>query len=130
LVTVCGIIAVLGVIEGIILSSYIPLGWLAGWSKAAILLVALIGIWAIDKWGKEKLTVIEKKQDNMRRGAAGEIQVGNLLTNLPDEFCVINDLSTPNGNIDHVVVGPTGVFYWIQKHGVAWWRRMERANCC
>lgn len=110
LVTVCGIIAVLGVIEGIILSSYIPLGWLAGWGKAAILLVALIGIWAIDKWGKQKLTVIEKKQDNMRRGAAGEIQVGNLLTNLPNEFCVINDLSTPNGNIDHVVVGPTGVF--------------------
>ena len=110
LVTVCGIIAVLGVIEGIILSSYIPLGWLAGWGKAAILLVALIGIWAIDKWGNEKLTVIEKKQDNMRRGAAGEIQVGNLLTNLPDEFCVINDLFTPNGNIDHVVVGPTGVF--------------------
>jgi len=46
----------------------------------------------------------------MLRGAAGEIQVGNLLTKLPESYCVINDLSTPNGNIDHVVVGPTGVF--------------------
>jgi hypothetical protein len=110
LVTVLVVIAVLGVIEGIILSSYIPLGWLTGVGKAAILLIAMVCIWAIDKWGNQKLTVIEKRQDNMLRGAAGEIQVGNLLTKLPDGFCVINDLSTPNGNIDHVVVGPTGVF--------------------
>jgi hypothetical protein len=125
LVTVCLVIALLGLIEGIILSSYIPLGWLAGWGKTAILFVALIGIWVIDKWGNEKLTVIEKKQDNMRRGAAGEIQVGHLLTNLPDEFCVINDLSTPNGNIDHVVVGPTGVFVLDTKawRGGGGWKR-------
>jgi hypothetical protein len=49
LVTVCVVIALLGLIEGIILSSYIPLGWLAGWGKAAVLLAALIGIWVIDK---------------------------------------------------------------------------------
>ena len=110
LVTVCVIIAALGVIEGIIVSSYIPLVWLRGWTKSAILLVALICIWAFAKWGNKKVAAIEKKQDNMLRGAAGENQVGNLLTKLPDGFCVINDLSTPNGNIDHVVVGPTGVF--------------------
>jgi len=110
LVTVCVTIAVLGAIVGIILSSYFPLGWLTGVGKAAILLMATIGIWAIDKWGNQKLSVLEKKQDNMLRGAAGEIQVGNLLTSLPDGYCVINDLSTSNGNIDHVVVGPTGVF--------------------
>ena len=72
LVTVCVVIAVLGVIEGIILSSYFPLGWLTGVGKAAIFLIAMIGIWAIDKWGNQKLTVIEKKQDNMLRGATGE----------------------------------------------------------
>lgn len=110
LVTVCVVIAVLGVAEGIVISSYIPLGWLTGVGKAAILLAAVLGIWAIDKWGDQKLSVISKKQDNMMRGAAGEILVGHLLTQLPDEFCVINDLSTPNGNLDHVVVGPTGVF--------------------
>lgn len=110
LVTVCGIIAVLGLLEGVVLASYFPLTWLNGWSKSAFLLAVLVGIWAIDKWGREKLKDIEKRQDNMLRGATGEIQVGNLLTKLPDGFCVINDLSTPNGNIDHVVVGPTGVF--------------------
>ena len=65
LVTVLVVIAVLGFIAGIILSSYIPLDWLTGASKAAILLVAMLGIWAIDKWGNQKLTVIEMKQDNM-----------------------------------------------------------------
>jgi len=42
LVTVCVTIAVLGMIEGIILSSYVPLGWLTGVVKAAILLAAAI----------------------------------------------------------------------------------------
>src|SRR5882757_8666013 len=97
LVTVCVTIALLGVIEGVIISSYIPLGWLTGVGKAAIILVAVLGIWAADKWGHKRIAVIEKKRDNMVRGAAGEIHVGNLLTKLPDAFCVINDLSTPNG---------------------------------
>jgi len=97
-------------IEGVVLASYIPLGWLSGWSRSAILLTALVGMWSLDKFGNQKLGAIERKRENMLRGATGEIQVGNLLTKLPDEFCVINDLSTPYGNIDHVVVGPTGVF--------------------
>ena len=46
----------------------------------------------------------------MVRGAAGEIQVGSGLNKLPDDYCVINDVATPHGNLDHVVVGPTGVF--------------------
>ena len=110
LVTVWVTISLLGVAEGVVLSSYIPLAWLTGWGKLAIFLVVLVGIWALDKFSNEKITAIERKKDNWLRGAAGEKQVGNLLSNLPDGFCVINDLSTPNGNIDHVVVGPTGVF--------------------
>jgi hypothetical protein len=29
---------------------------------------------------------------------------------LPDDFYVIHDVATAHGNLDHVVVGPTGVF--------------------
>lgn len=32
------------------------------------------------------------------------------LGKLPDEFRVVNDVATPTGNLDHVVIGPTGVF--------------------
>ncbi len=46
----------------------------------------------------------------MRRGALGEIQVGFILSDLPKGFYVINDLTTAFGNLDHVVIGPTGVF--------------------
>lgn len=46
----------------------------------------------------------------MRKAAAGEAAVGVILDDLPEEFHVIHDLTTPHGNLDHVVVGPTGVF--------------------
>lgn len=110
MLTVWITIALLGVAEGVVLSSYIPLSWLTGWGKLMIFLAVLMGICALDKISNEKLTVIERKKDNMLRGAAGEKQVGDMLTRLPDGFYVINDLTTPSGNIDHVVVGPTGVF--------------------
>jgi hypothetical protein len=110
IVTVIVIIALLGVIEGIVISTLFPLSWLTSVGKAVILIAALSAIWFLDRWSNEKLTVIEKRKDNMLRGAAGEKQVGNLLAKLPDGFCIINDLTTPHGNIDHVVVGPTGVF--------------------
>lgn len=110
LITVIVIIALLGVIEGIVISTLFPLSWLTPVGKAAILLVAVSGIWALDKWSDQKLNAIEKRKNNMARGAAGEIQVGNGLTKLPDNYCVINDVATPHGNLDHVVVGPTGVF--------------------
>lgn len=32
------------------------------------------------------------------------------MNRLPEGYCVVNDLSTSTGNLDHVVIGPTGVF--------------------
>ncbi|MFZ0826696.1 MAG: nuclease-related domain-containing protein [Verrucomicrobiia bacterium] len=110
IITVIIIIALLGVIGGIVLSTLLPLSWLTPVGKAVIVLVAAVGIWILDKWSDQQLNAIEKKKDNYLRGATGEILVGELLTKLPDGYCVINDLATPNGNLDHVVVGPTGVF--------------------
>lgn len=110
IITVMVIIALFGVIEGIVLSTLFPLGWLTPVGKAVIVLLAAVGIWGLDKWGDKKLNAIEKKKNSMVRGAAGEIQVGHGLTKLPDDYCVINDVATPHGNLDHVVVGPTGVF--------------------
>lgn len=52
----------------------------------------------------------EKYRFNYRRGADGEFCVGNALGLFPDEYNIINDLKTDFGNIDHVVVGPSGVY--------------------
>ncbi|HZD17497.1 MAG TPA: nuclease-related domain-containing protein [Actinomycetota bacterium] len=48
---------------------------------------------------------------NQRKGAIGEETVGRALAELEAEgFRVIHGLDTGRGDIDHVVVGPTGVF--------------------
>ncbi len=52
----------------------------------------------------------ERYRFNYRRGADGEFRVGNTLSLFPDEYNIINDLKTDFGNIDHVVVGPSGVY--------------------
>lgn len=45
------------------------------------------------------------------RGALGEEQVGGLLEGLTDEgWRVIHDASLGNGNVDHILIGPPGVF--------------------
>ena len=49
---------------------------------------------------------------NWRAGYTGEALVANLLEDLPDDFHVFHDVKHRDlaGNIDHLVVGPTGVF--------------------
>jgi len=44
-----------------------------------------------------------------RRGALGEWLTAETLKALPNQFAVINDVTKKLGNIDHVVIGPTGV---------------------
>jgi uncharacterized membrane protein YfcA len=44
------------------------------------------------------------------RGATGEETVGSLLELLGGDWRVIHDASLGRGNIDHIVIGPAGVF--------------------
>jgi hypothetical protein len=49
--------------------------------------------------------------DRHDRGATGEEQVGGLLEGLREEgWCVIHDASFGHGNIDHIAIGPGGLF--------------------
>jgi hypothetical protein len=53
------------------------------------------------------LPLVERRD----RGASGEEQVGALLDGLPDdEWEVIHDASLGRGNVDHILIGPAGVF--------------------
>ncbi len=47
-----------------------------------------------------------------RKGVEGEMEVERVLKTLSDSYVVINNVRLPKGagNIDHVVIGPTGVF--------------------
>lgn len=54
---------------------------------------------------------------NIRKGLEGEQSVASELSYLGDEFLLLNDVMLPGarGNIDHVLVGPTGIFVFETK---------------
>jgi hypothetical protein len=55
---------------------------------------------------------LEKKRIDFRQGAAGEALVGYILESLPNDYVVIHGLKPTSryGDIDHVVIGPSGVY--------------------
>jgi hypothetical protein len=59
---------------------------------------------------QKKTDAIERDRISFRKGAVGEALIGLILEGLPDTHVIINDLSTTYGNLDAVVIGPTGIF--------------------
>jgi hypothetical protein len=71
------------------------------------LLIALLGVWGF----KYLIKKMEHDEQAWEKGFDGEVMVGKELAGeLPNSFSVIHDLATEYGNLDHVVIGPTGVF--------------------
>ena len=67
----------------------------------------------------------ERRSDNFFLGDDGELEVERILKQLPDEYLIIADLLKPSGgNIDFVVVGPTGIFALEVKK----WSRSNRIS--
>jgi hypothetical protein len=54
--------------------------------------------------------------ENWRVGAEGERRTGRVLDGLGPDWRVIHDIQDDRGNVDHVVVGPPGVFVVETKH--------------
>ena len=46
----------------------------------------------------------------LRRGILGEEAVADVLATLPSSYWVLHGVWTGHGDVDHVVIGPTGVF--------------------
>ena len=113
---IIAVIGVLGVIEGFCLSNSFPVKRLPWWIQIIISIGGFVGALVAYKFGSKRWDKLDKERENMRRGATGEILVGQMLADFPDDFRVINGLSTPFGDLDHVVVGPTGVFVLDSKN--------------
>lgn len=97
---------------------------LKGWYCLVIEIVAVAaGCW-VAKWMMKRLVVLENERNDMRRGIQGESAVAAILSRFPDEFRIINDVKADFGNVDHVVVGPTGVFLLDDKN----WRGTVEAD--
>ena len=65
----------------------------------------LLAIFAISRW---VLPLVDRHD----RGAAGEEHVGRLLEELPGRsWRVVHDASFGRGNVDHILIGPSGVYH-------------------
>ena len=53
---------------------------------------------------------IARRYRHATQGAAGELETAKVLALLPASFTVLNDFPLSGFNVDHVVVGPTGVW--------------------
>ena len=76
----------------------------------AVIVAAGSSLWASYRIAIKKMGEIENAKISFRKGATGEAIVGHILDNFPDDYVVIHGLTTPHGDLDHVVVGPTGVY--------------------
>jgi hypothetical protein len=82
------------------------LGYFGSWWAWGFVAVEAGIFW----YGKRLIDRLVASRRAWQAGADGEREVANALDSLPDTYCVIHDVSTDYGNLDHVVVGPKGVF--------------------
>ena len=83
---------------------------------AAVALVAFFPIWGGTLLVCSLLGIIWslmiglKRVESFYKGARGEEKIAGILATLPDAYHVFNDFTVGRNHVDHVVVGPGGVF--------------------
>jgi len=88
------IIAFASMVEGLILGRWLfPIKPAPALSISIMVSLLVIMLWVWRSFSA-KMAVLEKERSAMQRGAAGEIGVGAILQKFPDNFYVINDLTT------------------------------------
>ena len=115
------VMAIIGLVEGYLFAVFLHKIYLP---IIGLVLLSICGYFLF-KHADKYMEQLEKEKINFRKGAVGEYLVAGLLErDLSNNFYVINDLSTPHGDIDHVVVGPTGIFLIDTKN----WRGAVKAD--
>jgi hypothetical protein len=75
-----------------------------GWLTAGVEAGMIAAMLAIDSWASPLV-------DRWGRGAAGEEQVGHVLDGLREQgWLALHDVTVERGNVDHVLIGPAGIF--------------------
>jgi Nuclease-related domain/TadE-like protein len=92
-----------------------PRGIVPGLGPAAFVTLALLAVlWLANRGvGRRSPNGWREREAQQVAGRSGEIRVAGILAGeLPDEYVLINGLALPRGagDIDHLVIGPNGVF--------------------
>lgn len=75
-----------------------------------VVIVLVVGFLMVTKSLEKKGTHFKKRAKDAERGAIGEEKVDERIAELPEGYVSFHDLGFSGFNIDHVVVGPTGVY--------------------
>jgi len=124
LITTMLLIGAIGVFEGVDFSVIVLRWGQTGWTYIGFALLGLVGAFYLCRYQSRRIDQYERERKNWRKGAAGECMVADVLGALSDDYSIINDVTTASGNLDHVVVGPTGVFAIETKN----WRGLISSN--
>ncbi len=73
------------------------------WIFGALFVASLISVTVYWKKGLRRV-------ESFFRGARGEERVAGVLASMPDTYHVFNDFEAGGDHVDHVVIGPTGIF--------------------
>jgi hypothetical protein len=110
LMTTTLVLIAVGASEGAIVCALALKDGRASLSLLAAALGGVLIIYRLCQAQEHRIDRYERERMTWRRGAAGEHSVAATLARLPDDFFVFNDVKAKFGNLDHVVVGPTGLF--------------------
>lgn len=95
--------------------------WLWGWWVGLILTALVAGVDALHRWRSHAAV------RTWRKGAAGERRTARMLRPLARRgYTVLHDRALPYGraNVDHLVIGPTGIFVVDTKN----WDKRKRVT--
>ena len=81
-----------------------------GVASVVLILLFLIVVKVIERKLLQHHRQLRKGIRNADRGATGEEDIARQLHSLPDDYLVLHGLCKVAGDIDHIVVGPTGIF--------------------
>ena len=110
-------LAIFCTVYGMVVGYLLGKEWYFALVPAFLILLALMYRFAL-RWGIDVVRFVQ--------GIRGEIKVGAVLAQLPQsDYWYSNDIVLPGarGNIDHVVVGPTGVWLVETRHWDGKWVR-------
>ena len=93
-----------GVLATVLLTRPASIMW---WVFAAVFLALVC--W-VSRYAMQRVEEFDKERLSYRAGFLGEHEVAMELERLSEKFTIFNNVNTKRGNLDHVVVGPTGLF--------------------
>lgn len=106
-------IGLCGVIGMIVLALLVHNAKAVGLSGIGVLVVLVLMIFLRDfTQGRVDRKISEEKR--AWRGARGEERVGEILEGLGEDFLVMHDVLSPYGNIDHLVLSPSGGVFLLE----------------